>query len=794
MQDIEYRFGDYRLVAAARELHRGSEIVATPRLVFDCLLYLIEHRDRAVGRDELTAAVWGRVDASDGQINQLMLRVRRMFEDDDIGNPIRTVPGFGYRWIAAVETSKAMSAIPAPKPVTAAPAEPDAASANDPTAGAENKVETKEPSPRRRWIALTAALALAALLCLALIWRVRPASTPEQPFASGIAVLPLQVEAPKEAAWVRLGVMDLVAERLRSGGLAVPPSENVLLAVGNAGDPLRPDARNHLQQVLGTSMLVEGKATLSERGWKVELSAGTSNGSHYTRSEGTDVIDTAREATDQLLAALGRVPARRDETDDVREPLQQVSAALLAGELDTAHTILGELPQTVQADPRIRLKLAQVDARFGHLDEAAAAYTRLLDDPAVQADPLLRGRVLMSRGAVHGRRTDFAAAEHDFDTAVAALRNSDAPIDFGRALNQRGVSRTELHRYDEAAADLGQARLQFQQAGDRLGLIQSNTNLGLLEAERGRMEQALPYLRGAADDFEAFGAPERMLAVLVDVFDAETALLHWPEALATTERQLAHIDRAGDPGLAMLASVNGAVALTGLGRLREADDALTEAQRRYGALRAEATRHLAAARAELAWRRGQAADAAAASDQAIALWPARDPGDAARARLVLLRQRAHVATGSADAATIERELPPDGDGFQHAAAALKVAVAEWAAHRGRSDEAEGRFREALANAEASGVPADIALAAAAYTEWLLAHGRSDDAGAPAGRVAVWADRDFDCALLQVAVLHARGQKDAWANAVRQAKILAGERAIPARLLTPPRSEPLITQS
>lgn len=104
MRDIEYRFGNYRLVAAARELWRDAELVATPRLVFDCLLHLVENRSRAVGRDELVAAVWGRVDVSDGQVNQLMLRVRRTFGDGaEMQNPIRTVPGFGYRWVVDIE-------------------------------------------------------------------------------------------------------------------------------------------------------------------------------------------------------------------------------------------------------------------------------------------------------------------------------------------------------------------------------------------------------------------------------------------------------------------------------------------------------------------------------------------------------------------------------------------------------------------------------------------------------------------------------------------------------------------
>src|SRR3982750_2495869 len=93
-------FADYRLVTPARELWRGDCLLPTTPLVFDCLAYLVKHRDRAIGRDELTSAVWGKVDVTDNQVNQLISRVRRTFGDDArMANAIRTVPGYGYRWI-----------------------------------------------------------------------------------------------------------------------------------------------------------------------------------------------------------------------------------------------------------------------------------------------------------------------------------------------------------------------------------------------------------------------------------------------------------------------------------------------------------------------------------------------------------------------------------------------------------------------------------------------------------------------------------------------------------------------
>ena len=54
-----------------------------------------------------------------------------------------------------------------------------------------------------------------------------------------------------------------------------------------------------------------------------------------------------------------------------------------------------------------------------------------------------------------------------------------------------------------------------------------------------------------------------------------------------------------------------------------------------------------------------------------------------------------------------------------------------------------------------------------------------------GRVAPWAARDYDCALLQVRLFHALGEPAAWSKALAQARELAGERELPADLVEPP---------
>ena len=108
-----YRFGTFRLDAAARELWAGAERVVLPSSAFECLAYLVEHRDRAIGRDELIAAIWGRTDVTDTQLGQAIVRVRSALGDTGREQQfVRTVPRFGYRFVAetTLEPSAAASA------------------------------------------------------------------------------------------------------------------------------------------------------------------------------------------------------------------------------------------------------------------------------------------------------------------------------------------------------------------------------------------------------------------------------------------------------------------------------------------------------------------------------------------------------------------------------------------------------------------------------------------------------------------------------------------------------------
>ncbi len=787
IQPLTYQFGEYRLDRSARELRRNGAPVAVPTRVFDCLLYLIENRDRAIGRDELVAALWGRADVSDAQLGQIVLRARRAVGDD--GNDqrfIRTMPKYGYRWTAetrvvAVDDAVRASAADSPDRVTADVSRPETAMPK-PGAGPVRRRFTVQA----RWLVL---VALAIVLASAAVvwWQRRPAAIRDDGLASAaIVVLPVDIAAGPEQDWVRLGGMDALASRLRAAGLRVPPSESVLAAL-QAGRAEGVDAETALRRATSTDLVVHATLATAPQGWRAELAAEPSAGSalHGT-AEGREVLQTLRRAADDLLMRMGKlVPDQGATTSGLDETLQRANAAMLANQLDVARTILLAAPDLVRSEPELRYRLAQVDFRAGRLDDVESALQALLDDSAAAKDALLRARVLTGLGTVHLNLGHFADSERDFSAAIASLEGWQRPLERGQALGGRGAARAAQYRYDEAADDLGRARIELEQAGDRLGYARVDMADGELELQRGRPTAARPLLERAIAVFERFDAVNERLHSLAMLVDAERLQIDYAAALASSDRALELRQRVTDPQLRAQVVVSRATLLIDLGRYVEAAALLAELDHGAAPRDPQSLADIARVRAELALATGDAATAAREAD--VALSHLSDPhASAARAWVARLRARAQAMLGhAADARTAFAAALATETAEAREEIGYRLGAAELDAAEGRAADAEQAFSSALARADADGIPAHVVTVVSAYADWLLANGRADVAQSIVGRVAGWADRDFRCALLQLALFHQLGPASSWSAALGRTEKLAGEREIPPELRRPP---------
>lgn len=98
-----YQFGRYKLDTDTVELRCGAEAVAIEPQVFRLLQYLIENRQKVVGKDEIIEHVWeGRI-VSDAALSTRINAARRAVGDTGKGQAvIRTVQRRGFRFVADV--------------------------------------------------------------------------------------------------------------------------------------------------------------------------------------------------------------------------------------------------------------------------------------------------------------------------------------------------------------------------------------------------------------------------------------------------------------------------------------------------------------------------------------------------------------------------------------------------------------------------------------------------------------------------------------------------------------------
>lgn len=799
MARLIYRFGDCTVDPAARELRRAGELRILSPKVFDCLAYLIEHRDRAVGRDELIAAVWGRLDVTDALLGQAVLKARRAVADSgDEQNAIRTIPRFGYRWVAEIgveelpdlQRSVVSEARPSASVVeTVEVDEPDAEAAQT-----EHPRDTKLARNRGRPWLIGAAL-VAALVLIGYLLDRRAVLSPSvtensaRKAADVTLVLPVAVDADPEWSWLRLGMMDLVAARLRRAGMTVVPSDNVVALLRTAGADTNA-ALESVRTATGAHRVVVPSATRTAAGWRVHFDVRAASGDIEIEARDADAVIAARAAAKQLLARLGMPSADEGaEPPSLATILQHAEAALLTDDLDSARRIIENAPAALRDSPELRLRLAQVDLRGGRIAAARQRLDALLAEVSAEADPVLRARALTASGVAAIHSGDIAAALRTCAEATALLANRNEPAALGRAYTGCGVAHGSAGRFDAAAADFAQARIALEIASDALSLARVESNEGMLETIRGRYADAVATMLRAEERFRRFGAHYEVVMTISDQVDAQLALLQPVEALANSERgraELPHIENAdARRGL----QIQHARALGANGHVDEAAVLLKAvADEATPGQESSLLGQARASQARLELDGGQLEVAIAHAREAVAaLAKPDDARERAMAWLTLVRAL-RTATQDAEAAAESQRFSAWAATSMVAAAPVYAALAEAESLAATLPaDAAASYESALHASEAAGVPADIVAVAVSWSGALIERGELERAGSVVGRIARWAATDFAASVAQARLYRALGQDDAWRAALQHARTLAGQRPIPAALLQPARS-------
>lgn len=789
---MKYRFLRFELIPATRLLSHDGLPVVVPRRAFDCLLHLIEHRDRAIGRDELARVVWGRDNVSDNQIAQAIATIRRLFGERGSDGPLlRTVPAFGYHWIGAVDVDAGTD------PDPALPSDADTGGA--PVSGHGNDAgATAVPRRRLPWLAVAAVVAVLIATGMIADHRLGTAgmsATVNQDLSSNPAwVLPAVLPEEPDLAWARVALMALIGERLRSHGLPVVPVENVFAHLGSD-----PDAAEDSLREAGAQRIVRSSANRDGRFWRVALTTPNDDRTEtvvYGHDE--DLLKAAESAADTLVSRLGgNVIGHGAASPEQR--LASIRHTVRAGDIDSARTLLARLPPDLRDSIQVGLIEVQIDAEQGRIDQANERLAGLLERVQVNGDDGDRSEVLLARMSMLRleQRQDWY---DDVDTALElAERSGSLPL-IANALNRRGIRHVATGAYDAALQDFTRVRRIRLDTGDELGAADALANLGRTSPLLGNVSESLDRLSRSAKVYQRYGAMLSEFLVLQSATAIQIAALRWHEALASSDRAHLLLPHITDPGKHATFHRRRAAALAGLGRLREAEALMDEADRIQ--LDAKADVAMIARenrlRSTLLLEQGRLDEALAIADAAFVAFDdwhaqARYPEHKAqqgpdislavwmqaRAAIMAARPGTHIALSERHLAAIERGASPYA----------LIARGDLQRELGQPQAAESSYREALAEAERSNSLSRIFAATDALVQFLIPQRRVDEAGALVdalyARDPETLDRDYSTALLMLRLHQARGDTDAWIAAMSHADQLAGERAVPTDLLEAP---------
>ncbi len=779
MSARRYRFDDYELDAQARELRDARGAVAVPPKSFDCLVYLLERRDRAVGRDELISAVWGRVDVSDALLGQTLARARRAVGDTgEEQRMIRTVARFGYHWVApVVDVSDAL------------PARQNSPHAGEPglpaTAAAESQParSVARRVPRWRVVALLAAVVLASAIGLVVFAHRGPpeqGTSPNEVAAPAGAwlVLPVEVAADDASSrWIRLGAMDYLASRLRErAGVAVLPTEQTIALLARAGDAATdPAQRLRLAAAVGASTVLAARVQHADDGWTFELDV--QDAEHSSRERATAA--TPLEAADLALARHFGIGAARDAS--ARPPLlelqQRIDAAFLEGDVRTASELVEAAPSDLRREPAIALRAAEVDERSGRLQLAERGFE---DVAGVVGSllPELRARASYGLCAIAYRRNDLVRASARCDDALTTLKGTNEPMLLGRAYMLRGTIEDESGHYEDALASFGLARIQWRRAGNLPGEASVDNNEGMAHAAHGNFAEAIAGFDRAAATFERFGVQDHLASTLAAKADAQRAMLDVDGSLESSERAWRMTPRMDDARAVRSIAFTRTLTLLAAGQFDEA----MRLVERYDDGRADAPPGFAVLRRAVSRARGDAAgaivDADAILDRVVS--PVDPTTDASPGWAAGLLIEAALAAHETDlAAHLLDRLRAVGDvaADPDLAYTLDLAEARVADAHGDGGASERHHAAAFSRALEQRRADRIVVSGSAYARFLLRVGRTDEAARVAGRLAVYADRDLDAAQTMILLYARLGDEDSLRSArARIGRVHAGAAA------------------
>ena len=220
---------------------------------------------------------------------------------------------------------------------------------------------------------------------------------------------------------------------------------------------------------------------------------------------------------------------------------------------------------------------------IGRYEEAIACGLAAREIFLAYNDLQAAGKIEHNIGNLHFRRDRY----HDADIFLSAARARFAALNDQKQLatvnNSLAVTHASLHKFKSAEELFEQALQQAEASAQPVTLAAIEGSIGLFALLQGRYDRALDFLERSRQSYTALGLTIQSVLAEHEIADAYLELNLAPEALAIYERVIPFYAEHGMRAEQARAQAYRCRALMLLGRTKEAQRWLDEAQRLYAA-------------------------------------------------------------------------------------------------------------------------------------------------------------------------------------------------------------------
>lgn len=517
-----YRFGDYELDTATRQLKAaGKPLTLQPR-VFDLLAFLIEQRGRAVNKDEIQAAVWAPMIVSETALTRAIMKARRAVGDDAESQAvIRTVHGHGYQFVAPLQDES--------EPAAADPKATASASADQPS------------SNKLRWLLVAAAAVIAVGIGLLL-------RSPDTAEGVRVAVLPIDNETgDAELDWVKFGLMGLANDLfIDATDLKIVSASDVVRFTestnrdGQQQDQSATDDLELLRRSYGATHILLSRLEKNVGGLRLSYTLvgpdGRENDNTMVSDKAPPLVRGMVRSVSTLLGSERRLATHNleivDEDPFINEAYARGTSFALEGRcaealplfevtrtrgapLHRAHYEWAECTRVLgrwqEAEEAYAALIEALDAetsssllaeahrgigtvyhRTGRLAEAATSYQQAYDEAQRTGDKVAQGKVLISMAILAKDRRNFTEARELLARSSLTFRELEWEVLPGEIFSTLANIAMNDGKLNEAEQHLDNALNSFRQIGDRRREAMMLNNYGFLRRSQGRFDEAEP--------------------------------------------------------------------------------------------------------------------------------------------------------------------------------------------------------------------------------------------------------------------------------------------------------------